>query len=198
MGAVMKLSRNVMIGAALAVVAGIGIGFLIRSPKANSADRQARRSVKTTTDVGAAQIDLTIKDTTIEELIKARVPQRLGERAGPFETTVWRVHGKIQTIEKKKDGDYYLVMRGEKGGQTVVEVPDPKECKGSPIEKEIEATRKELEAKYHPTSEKKEVNEDAVVTGVGFLGWGTPAKSGSTGISGPRLMPGTSVSLGQK
>lgn len=158
-----------------------------------TAAQKARRAVKTTTDQDAIRIAHNVTDTTIEDLVKNKPKGELGTRQEPFETSVWRVRATIESIEQKKDGDYYMVLRGEKGGQTVVEVPDPETCKGSPFEAEITATRKALEEKYHPTADKKEVNEPASITGVGFLGFGSKPKKGSSGFSGPRIMPGTDI-----
>lgn len=100
-----------------------------------------------------------------------------------------------------KDGDYYLVMKGAKGGQTVVEVPDPALCKGSPLESQIAGARKQIEAKYHPTKDVQKLDQPATVTGVGFLGWGKSSngskkKKGGESRSGPRLMPGTGFTFG--
>ncbi|MBS1726519.1 MAG: hypothetical protein JST51_07330 [Armatimonadetes bacterium] len=156
--------------------------------------QKARRSVKATTDADAASIDQSVKDTTIEDLVKNKPDGELGTRQAPFETSVWRVKATVESIELKKDGDYYMVLRGDNGGQSVVEVPDPKTCAGSPFVGQITATRKALEEKYHPTSEKKDINEKATITGVGFLGFSNNAKKkGSNGITGARLMPGTDI-----
>ena len=166
-------------------------------PKATSPAMAARRLVKTTTDPDASKIDKSIKDTTVEDLISHKASGTLAGREDPFEMTTWRIKATVESIEQKKDGDYYMVLRGEKGGQTVVEVPDPATCKGSPFESQIASTRKALEEKYHPTKDKKDVNEEATITGVGFLGFGTnPTKKGSGGITGSRLMPGTDVKFG--
>ncbi len=150
-------------------------------------------AVKGVTDADGAKIDKAPKDISVEELSKNKPNGDLSTRQAPFESTVWRVTATIESIETKKDGDYYMVLRGEKGGQTVVEVPDPKTVKGSAFEGEIAATRKALEEKYHPTSDKKTVNEKATITGVGFLGFSSKPKKGSTGYSGARLLPGTDI-----
>lgn len=157
----------------------------------------ARRSVKATTDADASKINKSVKDISVEDLVANKSNGELSRRQAPFETSVWRVKAKVESIELKKDGDYYMVLRGEKGGQTVVEVPDPKTVKGSPFEGEITATRKALEDKFHPTSEKKDVNEEATITGVGFLGFSNKPSKGSKGFSGARLMPGTDVKFGK-
>lgn len=188
-----KVPNAVPIAVAV-IVLGCAVWFIASRP--NDALRQARRSVKTTTDPAAKEISLKVQDTTIEDLIAHKAPESLGTRVGPFEKTIWRVHGTIETIERKKDGDYYMVLRGEHGGKTVVEIPDPETCKGSPVEGQIKKTRGELEKDYHPTPDKQEVGKEATVEGVGFYGFGGPPKKGSTGYSGPRLMPGTSVQIG--
>ena len=173
----------------------------VEKPKADnpSPAMAARRAVKGTTDADAAKIDKNVKDTTIEDLIKNKGEGEYATRQAPFETSTWRVKATIESIELKKDGDFYMVMRGEKGGETVVEVPDPKTCKGSPFEADITKTRKELEDKFHPTKDKKTVNETASVTGVGFLGFSAnPKKKGSGGNVGSRLMPGTDIKFDSK
>ena len=167
-------------------------------PKTVTPEMAARRLVKATTDPDAASIDKNIFDTTVEELISHKGSGKLAERSDKFEKTVWRLKATVESIELKKDGDYYMVLRGSKGGQTVVEVPDPKTCKGSPFETEITSTRKALEDKFHPTPDKKDVNEEATITGIGFLGFSSnPTKKGSGGITGSRLMPGTDVTFGK-
>jgi hypothetical protein len=162
-------------------------------PKAEA----SRKTVKTASDPDAGSIVATPKDTTIEEILAQKVPEGdLTGRSGDFEKQTWRVKATLKSVELKKDGDYYLVMNGEKGGQTVVEVPDPKLCQDSRFKDEITATRKALEEKYHPTKTPQLINDPATVTGVGFLGWGKKAKKGAKGHSGPRLMPGTGIEFG--
>ncbi|CAN5390055.1 hypothetical protein BH11ARM2_BH11ARM2_23920 [soil metagenome] len=160
---------------------------------AKDAARTARRQVKTAQDADAGGIDPTVKATTIEEITAQKLPGGdLGKRVAPFETSVWKADATIKSIELKKDGDFYLVLNGDKGGQTVMEVPDPALCKDSRFKDQIAATRKALEEKYHPTSDPKELNDRATVTGVGFLGWGANGK-GAKGKSGPRIMPGMGI-----
>ena len=172
---------------------------------AKTGGSSVRRSVKTSTDPDAAKIDKSAKDTTIEDIVAQKVPGDLQGRSEPFETSTWRVKARLKSVQLMKDGDYYLVMKGEKGGQTVVEVPDPEQCKGSPLQGEIAEARKQIEEKYHPTKEVKKLDEPATVTGVGFLGWrGSAAKSTTKSTAkagesrtGPRLMPGTGFKFGE-
>ncbi|HWD39523.1 MAG TPA: hypothetical protein VG944_11790 [Fimbriimonas sp.] len=168
-----------------------------KAPDAKSGEA-SRRTVKTATDPDASKIDKAAKETTIEDIAAQKPPAgQLEGRSGPFETTTWKVKAHLESIKLMKDDDYYLVLKGEKGGQTVVEVPNPDLCKGSPLQPEIAAARKALEERYHPTKDLKHLNDDATVTGVGFLGWNR-SKKGATGKTGARLMPGTGFEFNSK
>lgn len=159
-----------------------------------------RLPIKHATDAEAALIETTPKEISVEDLIAQKVPEGTGDlsqeghRIGEFEKQVYRVDCTIKTIEKKKDGDYYLVVEGKTGAQAVIEVPDPAQCEGSPIHDKIASARKDLEDRYHPSADKTVVNKHAVVEGVGFYGWKGKPGSGGQGNS-PRLMPGTKVKL---
>jgi hypothetical protein len=173
-----------IVGLAIAVLAGCSKGT-------DDAAMVARRQVKVGLDADASKIEATPRETTIEDLIANKAPEgALAGRVGPFETTTWRVTATIKSVQVKKDGDYYMVLKGDKGGSTVVEVPDPKTCEGSPMHDQIAATRKQLDDKYHPTKDVKNVNDRATVDGVGFYGFGNNGK-GASGKVGSRLMPGT-------
>lgn len=185
-----------MLGGGILLVLIVGLFVLMSLPKGDDA-RMARRLVKTATDPMASQINLTPQDTTIKDLVANKAPSTLGERVGPFEMTTWRLSGTVETIEKKKDGDFYMVLRGDDGEMTVVEVPDPDTMKGAPMEGDVRKTREALENEFHPTSDKQDVNKKATITGVGFYGWGNSgSKKGSSGYSGSRLMPGMGVEFG--
>jgi hypothetical protein len=160
--------------------------------------RATRVAVKHATDPDAASIDLTPKKTTLAELEKVRRPGDLkddlsnseyqNKRLDEFEKSTWEVDANVRSIVQRKDGDYYMVLEDGQGHETVVEVPDPEQCKGSPLEAQISATRKDLEQRFHPTTETKEINQPATVRGVGFHGF--KGKSGGSS-NGSRLMPGT-------
>lgn len=79
-------------------------------------------------------------------------------------------------------------IEGPDGSRSVMEVPDPALCKGSPLQPAIAATRKALEARYHPTSVKRQLNDAVAVQGVGFYG-----PRGSQ--AGGRLMPGLAITF---
>jgi hypothetical protein len=156
----------------------------------------SRLSIKHGLDPGTASITLTPKAITIGELNAEKMPDDnqanledlQNTRVGPFENQVWEVDAHIKSIQLRKDGDYYMEIQDSDGKKSVMEVPDPKLCQGSPLEPKIAATRKALEARYQPTDQKKDVDDDAQLQGVGFYGWhGRP--------TGGRLMPGLDVSF---
>jgi hypothetical protein len=100
----------------------------------------------------------------------------------------------VESIVHRRDGDYFLVVKGETGASTVVEVPDPSLCKGSAVETEIGKARSALDG-FKPGDEPIKINKPAVIEGIGF--WGQVPRSGRGGApNGARLMPGTNVKMG--
>lgn len=145
-------------------------------------------------DEGAAKIDRTPKETTISEMLAQTLPadygteKYVGKRVAPFETQVWRVEANVKSVVHRKDGDFYLVLEDPNGkGETVVEVPDPKKCEGSPLLADITKAREDLEKRFHPGDKEQPIGKKATIDGVGFLGFrGTPGGP----ANGARLMPG--------
>ena len=179
------------------IIAVTGWFMLRKAPATVDADLAARRLVKTGSDPEAREIGNEVHDISISDLVATKAPAKLGKRSGSFERTKWRISGTIETIEKKKDGDFYLVVKDEGTKRTVVEVPDPELCKSSPFHDTIAETRKALDERFHPTPKKQSVGVAATLEGVGFLGWGSSRpKKGSSGLAGPRLMPGTKIKFG--
>lgn len=165
--------------------------------KANPA--ASRISIKHGLDPDASQINLNPKETTLTALANESMPAEYkgsledypDQRVGSFEKQVWQVKATIKSVQLKPDGDYYLVLQDKDGNEGVVEVPNPNLCKGSPLESRIEQTRQYLQQNFHPTDKVQDVNQEATINGVGFLGWRGRSKGG-------RLMPGTNVQLGGK
>jgi hypothetical protein len=124
--------------------------------------------------------------------MKDDISDHQADRIGPFEKSTYQMEGTIKSVVHRKDGDYYLVVEGKSGSQAVVEVPDPELCKGSPLASQIASARKAIEERYHPTDEKKDVNDPVSISGVGFYGWRGKKGGGTTGNSA-RLMPGLGV-----
>lgn len=180
-------------------VAAVSFGLISAGcgKKEVKAPDASRIAVKHGMDADLKSVDMTPKTTTVEDLMAAKMPEDVkgdlssyqDRRVGPFEKTVWQVSAKITSVQLKKDGDYYMKIEGANGGHSVVEVPDPKLLKGSPLEADITSLRKQLEERYHPTKDEKKVNDSASIKGLGFLGWrGRP--------SGGRIMPGTGITFG--
>src|ERR1051325_547730 len=118
----------------------------------------ARIDIKHGLDAEAANINSTPKDITIGELVSMKLPEGTkppeaygSSRMWEFETSTYRIQGTVESVIHRKDGDYFLKVSDGKGKTVVVEVPDPKLCKGSPLESQITETRKQIEERYHPT-----------------------------------------------
>lgn len=156
----------------------------------------SRLALKRGLDREAASLHMTPKPLTVAELSKMPLPadfkgaleDNQDQRIGDFERQVYSVNATIKSIQLRSDGDYYMEIEGPDGSKSVMEVPDPALCKGSPLQASIAATRKALEARYHPTTAKKEVNDAAVLQGIGFYG-----PRGSQ--AGGRLMPGLGITF---
>lgn len=158
-------------------------------------NRATRVAVKHALDPDAAKIDLAPKTVSLAELAAHKAPDDLGadisgaeyqkHRIAPFETQVWRVDVNVKSVVHRKDGDYYMVLTTNDGAESVVEVPDPKLCEGSRLHDQIASARADIEKRFHPTDEPKEINQHATVDGVGFFGF-----KGKKGGTGARLMPG--------
>ncbi|HEY4305439.1 MAG TPA: hypothetical protein VGM82_13265 [Gemmatimonadaceae bacterium] len=156
----------------------------------------SRLALKHGLDREAASLHMTPKPLTVAELSKMPLPpdfkgaleDNQDQRIGDFERQVYSVNATIKSIQLRSDGDYYMEIEGPDGSKSVMEVPDPALCKGSPLQASIAATRKALEARYHPTTAKKEVNDAAILQGIGFYG-----PRGSQ--AGGRLMPGLGITF---
>jgi len=89
------------------------------------------KNVLAGTDLGPGIIP-----ATVEELISAPRPPDMADplelyepyqarRAGPVETTIWRVEGTITAMKLESDGDYHLVLQGASGETMIGEIPTP-------------------------------------------------------------------------
>ena len=175
---------------------------LVGNYPAPAAEKSGRAAVQHGYDPGAASLDRTPQKITVEQLVSMR--RKVGDdielsnfpdkRVAPFETSTYQIDATIKSIKHEKDGDFYCVIQGDSGAQAVVEVPDPRVCKDSPMLPDIEKAREALYNKFHPTDTNRAVNEKATITGVGYLG--TRKRKGSGTFSATaRLMPGTGVTF---
>jgi hypothetical protein len=165
----------------------------------------ARISIKRATDPAAASISLKPVKTTVEGLLEMARPTALPPdlksqefeklRIGPLENTTWQVTCTIKEIVLRADGDYYMVIEGDSGARTVVEVPDPRLCPNSKLIKQIQRVRNILAKRFSPTGQPQQVNQKATITGVGFFGMQGRNPQGNR-TNGARLMPGIDVRFG--
>lgn len=83
------------------------------------------------------------------EVLTADPPAFQSKRAGPVETTIWRVEGNITVLNQEADGDYHLVFQGASGATLVAEVPTPTATfiGDSPWLQNIQAARQEVDDK---------------------------------------------------
>ncbi|HTQ09666.1 MAG TPA: hypothetical protein VMI31_06305, partial [Fimbriimonadaceae bacterium] len=182
----MDRSHYTKLGAAILIAGGalvIGVGCksngspgAVQAASGNRGDGTQRIDIKRATDPDAANIDLTPKDITVEQLLATKLPGDVkgnledygDKRIGDFEKSTFRLTGTLKSVVKRKDGDFFLVVAGKSGQTAVIEVPDPDLTKGSKLQSQIEATRKAIEDKYHPTDKEKEIDQPATIEGVGF------------------------------
>lgn len=201
------MKKSILPGFAVLAFVAAGCGSQPKqtesAPPPAAAKPPARVDVKHAVDPDAAKIDKSPKPISVESLVAMKLPDGVtgnlesfpNKRIGPFETTVYKMDAKLKSIVHRKDGDYYMVVTGKSGAEAVVEVPDPEQCKSSPLYAEIKSTREELEKRFHPGDKPTEVDQDVSVQGVGFYGFRGRPGSGTQGRS-PRLMPGTHISFG--
>jgi hypothetical protein len=136
-----------------------------------------RWSVKTGTDAGATQIDLSNPQTAnIADLITRQPPNPLptDSRFAPTENTVFVVDATLTDYKFETgstgDSDYHLVLQDDRGNTMVAEIPSPA-CVGanSPFAGQIASTRAKFDAKFTATSSFQTANVPVRVTGVGFF-----------------------------
>ncbi len=108
-----------------------------------------RWPVKTGTDADVAKVGVNtvngenlgpgIVDTSVEEMLAlpraANMPPvhssftensfYQNRRAGPAETTVWRLKATVTEARIEQDGDYHLVLEGASGKTMIGEIPNP-------------------------------------------------------------------------
>ncbi len=215
--------RQIGAAACLGAAATLALGVLIQGcqPKtlpesvasvvrpaapARRAHGPSREPVKRGLDADAAKIRTSARPTTLAAMAAVPRPDGLAgdlstasfqsRRVAPFETQVWRVEATVESVVLREDGDLYMVVSEPGGSKSVMEVPDPAKCAGSPLLPKIAATRAALEARFHPTKQMKAVSAKATLEGVGFFGFAGVARDGKPrpgAKNGARLMPGLAV-----
>jgi hypothetical protein len=132
-----------------------------------------RWSVKTGTDSGAGQIDLTNPQAAnISDLVNLPAPNPLptDTRFDPTENTVFVVTATLTDYKIESDSDYHLVLLDDQGDTMIAEIPSPS-CvdPSSPFVSQITNARAEFDAQLTATSSFQTANISVQVTGVGFF-----------------------------
>jgi hypothetical protein len=136
-----------------------------------------RWSVKTGTDAGASQVDLSNPQTAkIADLVTLQPPSPLptDTRFAPTEKTVFVVDATLTDFKLESgstgDSDYHLVLDDDQGNTMVAEIPSPS-CvdANSPFAARIAAARAAFDAQLTATSSFQTANVPVRVTGVGFF-----------------------------
>jgi hypothetical protein len=132
-----------------------------------------RWSIKTLTDPGANQVNLTPVEGTIAALAAIPAPVGPTDRVAPVDTTTYRISGTLIFTAKEADGDYHLAIEDAAGKTMIAEIPNPTCAAGSVVLGQITEARKEFEAKFGVPSQYPapalKPNTPVTLTGVGFF-----------------------------
>lgn len=114
--------------------------------------------VKTGTDASAKDVDIQDpKNGTIAELVALpapRDPDKVPDRDGPTELTVYELKCTLIAYKEEKDGDFHLVLSDEEGHTMIAEIPYPGFCKESIWVDQITVARKAFDTKFHKSLDK--------------------------------------------
>jgi len=137
-----------------------------------------RWTIKTGTDAGAAQINLTTPTpTTIAHLVQFPAPHPIPDTTrvdGP-ETTLWRITGTLTAFKWENDlhtgdSDYHLVIADDSGLTMIVEIPFSKCLQGpTPFSTGINKVRDAFNARFTASGDFQHVSVPVTVTGVGMF-----------------------------
>jgi hypothetical protein len=156
-----------------------------------------RWSIKTLTDPAAAQVNLTPKPATVEDLTALSVPAGFGPDAGRLapELQTYMVAATLVEFKEEADSDFHLVIHGASGQSMIAEIPDPACMDGSPVRAQVAAARSGFVQRFGPASATKwtPANVPITITGVLFF----DVIHGQTGVApnGVEVHPIISVNL---
>jgi len=153
-----------------------------------------RWDVKTLTDPSAGQVNSTVVETTVHDLVhlpfSKTIPTHLPRASGapffPVEVTTYRIQAKLEGWKiAHDDGDIHLVVHDPTTDESmIVEFPDPK-CTGKATDvqrKEMTDARHAVEQSCpgeHLTTGFHNLAGNATITGVGFF----DKKHNQTGVA---------------
>lgn len=149
-----------------------------------------RWSIKTLTDPGANQVNLTPQQTWISDLVSIAPPIEPTDRVGPTETQTFTLPGVVTFVKLEADSDYHLVVQDPQGNSMIVESTAPSCAQGSRVLPQIEQVRQAVEREW-PEGHASGIHVPVIVTGVGFF----DRLHGQTGVapSGIELHPLTGI-----
>lgn len=151
-----------------------------------------RWAVKTLTDPGANQVNLTPQQTNIADLVSITPPVSPTDRVGPTETQAFTLSGVVTFVKQEADGDYHIVVQDATGNSMIVESAKPSCAQGSLVANQIAEVRSAVEAKF-PSGSARGVQVPVTVTGIGFF----DRLHGQTGVApnGIELHPLTQITF---
>lgn len=156
-----------------------------------------RWAVKTLTDPGANQVNLTPRQTTIAALAAIAPPVNPTDRVAPTETTTFTLKGTMTFVKQEADSDLHIVVADSAGRTMIVESTAPSCARGSLVLKQMEQVRLALIAHvpglaYNSTRAIR-VSLPVTVTGVGF--WDRLHHQTGVAKTGVELHPLTGISF---
>lgn len=155
------------------LVLALGSLGILYPTSASAQCGQERWSVKTGTDTGSGQVDLTAPTpTTIANLRGFSAPHPIprSKRVAPAETTFWEVNATLDVYALESDSDYHLVLVDDARNSIIAEIPDPGCVHGtSPFSQGITNARAEFDAQFTASSSFQSANIPVRVRGVGMF-----------------------------
>jgi hypothetical protein len=153
------------------------LGCLVSQTAVAQRCGKERWSIKTGTDAGASEVNLSSPTPTdIANLIALERPDPIptNTRFAPTEKTVFIVDATLTDFKLETgatgDSDYHLVLQDDQGNTMVAEIPSPS-CVGatSPFAAQIASARGKFDSQFAAHSSFQTANVPVRVTGVGFF-----------------------------
>jgi hypothetical protein len=142
-----------------------------------------RWSVKTLTDPGASQVNLTPRPATVEDLAALPVPDGFGRDAGRLEPELqtYTVSATLVEFKEEADSDIHLIIQGASGQSMIAEIPDPQCAQGSRVLSQISSARTQFIDRFGQPSPTSWTQANAPIRVTGVLFFDIP--HGQTGVA---------------
>lgn len=141
-----------------------------------------RWAVKTLTDPGASQVDLTPTATTVEELAALPIPGGFSGHAPRLapEFQTYAVSAILAEFKEETDSDIHLVLLGASGQSMIAEIPASECAEGSRVQAKIAEARAHFSSEFgQPTRSWQHAMAHIRITGVLFF----DVPHGQTGVA---------------